>query len=254
MTLADMSIVCSNQINTKMSISVVMPTLNEEESISKIINKIRFEFKKSRINDFNIFIVDGGSSDNTIKIAKNKKIKIINSERGYGIQYQNAFKKIKSDYIITMDCDNTYSIKDGLKLLSILKSKKLDFISGDRISNIDKIKNKDIKKTIMPQHLLIANKYLNFWINLIFNIKLKDSQSGMWVFRRNALRKINLKSYGMPLSEEIKIEAFRKTNFLEIPISYNERIGKKKLRSIIDGHHNFFYLFYKKLIILFEKT
>jgi glycosyltransferase involved in cell wall biosynthesis len=231
-----------------MFLSILMPTLNEEKAIALLIKKIRTSLINNNIKNFEIYIVDGKSNDNTLKIAKENNIKIIESERGYGIQYKTAFKKIKSKYIITMDCDDTYSIDDAIKLLDLLIINKLDFVSGDRLSKIEKIKENSKKNKILPKHLFIANKYLNFWIKLLFNLDFKDSQSGMWVFERNKIKKLDLRSNGMAFSEELKIEASQKLKFKEFSINYKERVGKKKLRTFIDGHINFFFLFYKKII------
>jgi hypothetical protein len=82
---------------------------------------------------------------------------------------------------------------------------------------------------------------------LLFRIKLKDSQSGMWVFRKDILPKLEVTSDGMSMSEELKIEAFRKTKAKEFPIKYSPRIGEVKLNSWGDGTRNLRFLFSKKL-------
>ena len=76
-----------------------------------------------------------------------------------------------------------------------------------------------------------------------------DSQSGMWVFKKNILPNLKLSSDGMALSEEIKIEAFSNKNIktLEIPIYYGERVGTSKLNIWRDGILNLLFLFKKRL-------
>ena len=79
-------------------------------------------------------------------------------------------------------------------------------------------------------------------------MKIKDSQSGMWVFKREVLDKINLTSDGMPLSEEIKIEVFKNKEIkaIEIPVEYRIRIGDIKLDTWGDGWGNWKFLFRKR--------
>ena len=83
--------------------------------------------------------------------------------------------------------------------------------------------------------------------NLLFRMHIKDSQSGMWIFRREILHKIELTSDGMPLSEEIKIEAWWKDlKAKEVPIVYRMRKGVAKLQSWQDGMRNLKFLFKKR--------
>jgi len=94
-----------------------------------------------------------------------------------------------------------------------------------------------------------GNSVLNLTTRLLFRIDLVDSQSGMWVFRRSILNNLALRSNGMPLSEELKLEAchFAKCRWREMPIEYKVRIGKIKLRAWQDGLQNLFYLLRKRI-------
>jgi hypothetical protein len=87
-----------------------------------------------------------------------------------------------------------------------------------------------------------GNRILTIIANLLFSFNLKDSQSGMWVFRKAILEKISLTSNGMSLSQEIKIKAFSNFRAREVDSSYRKRIGKVKLRIFIDGLDNLFHL------------
>ncbi len=68
----------------------------------------------------------------------------------------------------------------------------------------------------------------------------------MWVFRRSILDRLVLSDDGMPMSEEIKIEAFRKVKSAEVPIAYRKRVGEVKLSSWKDGWKNMKFLFKKR--------
>jgi hypothetical protein len=99
----------------------------------------------------------------------------------------------------------------------------------------------------MSQVHLLGNKLLTYFTRVLFRVSLKDSQSGMWVFRKNILDKVVLSSEGMSFSEEIKIVAFSLFKSTEFPIPYRKRIGKQKLRTVIDGLKNLAYLFNLRL-------
>ena len=91
--------------------------------------------------------------------------------------------------------------------------------------------------------------------SLLFFRRIRDSQSGMWIFYRDALEKMNLISDGMAFSEEIKLEAILNPDigFMECPIRYSNRAGEIKLRPWRDGWHNLMFLFRKRAASLFSR-
>ncbi len=93
----------------------------------------------------------------------------------------------------------------------------------------------------------IGNAILNAAFHLLFRAPIRDSQSGMWAFRRAALSQMRLVHEGMAFSEEIKIEALRVgLRFLEIPVDYRVRVGDRKIRSMSDAMKNFVWLVRKR--------
>ena len=95
----------------------------------------------------------------------------------------------------------------------------------------------------------IGNRILSIVMSVLFLRWIHDSQSGMWVFRRDALAKMKLTSQGMAFSEEIKIEAIKNRNigFREIFVNYSQRVGEKKLMPWRDGFNNLVFLFRKRI-------
>jgi len=79
-------------------------------------------------------------------------------------------------------------------------------------------------------------------VRLLFSVRVVDSQSGMWVIRRSALKKILPKSDGMAFSQEIKIRAFKSCKCLEVPIQYRKRVGNPKIVTTLDGFRNLLHL------------
>lgn len=222
-----------------MQITILMPSLNEEASIQKTIESIPLEQLSSRGHCGEILLVDGGSTDRTVDIARHMGVKVMQSPRGYGRQYRFGFENAAGDIIVTGDSDNSYPMHEIPDLVSILLEEKLDFISTNRFSRMTPGSMR------MVNHA--GNRMLTMATNILFSLNLKDSQSGMWIFRREILKKITLKSNGMPLSQEIKIEAHRKLKAREVDSSYQVRIGTPKLRVIRDGWENLSHLLKKRI-------
>ena len=120
-----------------------------------------------------------------------------------------------------------------------LEKNSVDFITINRMDQMD--------SGAMPFSNKIGNVVLTFFTNLLFGLRLKDSQSGMWILRRTVLEKLNLKAHGFPFCQELKIEAFRKVRSIELSGSYKKRLGKSKLRKSRDGIGNLCSLCKKRL-------
>jgi hypothetical protein len=94
-----------------------------------------------------------------------------------------------------------------------------------------------------------GNLVLSVAMSILYFRWVRDSQSGMWVFRRSILKDMQLESDSMAFSEEIKIEALKnpRVRFGEISIMYTSRIGEIKLNPWRDGVHNLLFLVKKRL-------
>ncbi len=222
-------------------ISVIIPALNEEEGIERVIRAIpRDELEEMGVN-VQVLVVDGNSQDRTRELATKAGAEVIIEPRlGYGRAYKTGFTHATGDIFATADADLTYPVEDMPKFVRILLNEKLDFITTNRFAYMD--------KGAMPLRNRIGNSLLNLATRLLFRLKLNDSQSGMWIFKRDILDKLVLRSDKMSFSEELKIEAlhFAKCRWREIPIQYRARLGKVKLRAWKDGLENLLYLLKKR--------
>jgi hypothetical protein len=187
-------------------------------------------------------IVDGLSKDRTREIAASKGARIVEEPRkGYGRAYKTGFKEAKGDIIVTMDGDTTYPAELVPELVETLERERLDFISCDRIKKAE-------KGAFNTTHAF-GNWVLKVTMNLLFGTGLNDSQTGMWVFRKEILKQLTITSDGMPMSEEIKIEVFGKNKKIrakEISVPYRVRRGEKALNTWKDGIKNERFLFKKR--------
>lgn len=211
-----------------MKITIVIPTLNEEQSIGAVIDAIPI--------DAQVLVIDSSSTDRTAEIARSKGALVVNEPKlGYGRAYKTGFEHASGDIIVTLDGDQTYPADKIPELIETLDSENLDFITCDRLTTLN--------KEVMSLKHRLGNFILTWTANVLFGVKIKDSQSGMWVFRRAILENLNLISDGMAFSEELKIEAYKKGfRFKEVAIDYRVRAGEVKLSSWKDGIKNLLFL------------
>lgn len=215
-------------------ISLVIPCYNEEEGLPHVLAEVPASVDE-------VIVVDNNSTDRTSEIANDSGVTVIREIRkGYGRAYKTGFDIMKGDIIVTMDGDGTYPADEIDRLVGILLDEELDFISACRFPLSD--------GKVMDPVSKFGNGVLTFLTRLLFGNGLKDSQSGMWVFKHNILETVNPRSDGMPFSEEIKIKAIRRgLKFREIHIPYRARFGEKKIKKFRDGIRNVVYLLRMRL-------
>lgn len=214
-------------------ISVVIPCYNEEKGIAKVLASM-----PDLVDE--ILVVDNNSSDRTAEVARQHGARVVTETRqGYGAAYKRGLAEASGDLIVTMDGDATYPTHAIGYLLEILFLDSLDFISAARIPI-------HFAKNLNMVQRYVGNIFLTLVVGILFWIRLRDSQSGMWVFRRSILDKVAVRSDGMPFSEEFKIKSFRHPHIAarEVPIQfkYVERIGPSKLNLWGDGFKNLLFL------------
>ena len=189
--------------------------------------------------------MDGDSTDQTKKIAEQKGATVIVEKRkGYGRAYKTGMPKAKGDIIVTGDADATYPFDHIHTYIQQLIDENLDFMSTDRFAKLH-------HGSMSVKHYF-GNAVLAWTLRILFLINLRDSQSGMWIFKKQALEKIqSLKKFndGMPFSEEIKIEMFtnKYIKSKEIPSMLRARAGQVKIESFCDGWKNLKFLFKKRI-------
>lgn len=215
-------------------VSLVMPCYNEERGLREVFRDL-----PACVDE--VIVADNNSTDGTVEIARQLGAIVVHEpKQGYGAAYKAGLRRATGDIIVTMDGDGTYPRNFIPILLDVLIDEGFDFITCDRTGHKDKPSNR---------LRVFGNDVLNFFILLLFWFRVRDSQSGMWVFRRAILQHLHLTSDTMAFSEEIKLEAMTKKKLIratELPIYYKERHGVSKLRIWRDGFYNLFFLFRKR--------
>jgi len=207
-------------------ISVVIPCHNEEEGVRATVEQM------PAIVD-EVVVVDNASTDRTAEVARSLGARVIyEGRKGYGRAYRTGFENARGDIIVTMDGDGTYPPNSIPLLLHVLLEEKIDFMTARRWRS----KNDKSKSPLR----LLGNAILSTATMVLFQRFLIDSQSGMWIFRRDILQRIQPQSDGMALSQELKILAFTHPEIrcLEMPIYYGDRVGESKLNLWKDGFGN----------------
>jgi len=210
-----------------MKVCALLPTLNEEGAIKKIIDNI----PNPLVN--NIVVVDGNSYDNTVDIAKKCQKKACNIEimtqygKGKGMAFQTFLDKFdleKYDVYVMLDADCTYNPKEIKNMILPILKKEADVVMGNRFFD------KNIRE-IMPFSTYIGNRILTFFAMIFCFKNPKDVCTGYWSFSKDFLKKIKIEAKNFDLEMNLFTQAVKhKFRIKIIPISYKKRVGMNKLR------------------------
>jgi len=216
------------------SITVIIPCLNEEQGVEKVLRAMP---------DFvdEVIVVDNASTDGTSTVAAALGAKVIREDvRGYGRSYKRGFAGATGDLIVTLDGDHSYPVDALSYLIEAFLHLEVDFLNASRFPVRD--------SHAMSFKHKVGNLVQSVLMSVLFFRWVRDSQSGMWVFRRSILKEMKLESDGMAFSEEIKIEALLhpRVRFGEISILYSSRLGETKLNPWRDGIQNLVFLAKKR--------
>lgn len=222
----------------KLELTILMPCLNEEETLEKCIKKAKKFLKRSNING-EILIADNGSTDNSIEIAKRNKARVINVKtKGYGSALIAGTKEAYGKYVIMGDSDDSY---DFLNLDPFVKKLRdgYDLVMGNRFLG-------GIEDGAMPfSHRYIGNPFLSFLGRLFYKSKIGDFHCGLRGYNREKLLNLNLKCQGMEYASEMVVKAeLKKFKITEVPTTLKKdgRSRKPHLNTIRDGFRHLKFL------------
>lgn len=221
-------------MHRNLSISVVIPCYNEQDGVREVIGRM----PPGVVDE--IVVVDNNCTDRTAEVARSLGAVVVAEKvPGYGAAYKAGLRAATRDVVVTMDGDGTYPPEEIPRLVEELVERHWDFLSASRFPLAD--------RTAMELSNRLGNWVLTVAAAILFFKPIRDSQSGMWVFRRSALERMRLTSDGMPFSEEIKLEALmRGLRFGEGHIPYGARVGEVKLQKWRDGWLNLVFLVRKR--------
>lgn len=211
------------------NLSIIIPAFNEEESIGPTIDGVRNAMERSSV-DFEVIVVDDGSKDKTLDVARSKGARVLRNDqnKGYGASLKAGIQKARFDLIAIIDADGTYPPSTLPHLLAEMTNEGFDYdmVVGSRTGAHVKI----------PILRKPAKWFLTKLANYLTGSKIPDLNSGLRVIKRGLIERfVDLLPDGFSLTTTITIAAL--TNGYQvkyIPINYYKRTGQSSIRPLQD--------------------
>jgi len=219
----------------EVTLTVVIPCLNEEENITEVVTRARTVLEREGI-DGEVVVADNRSEDRSAELATAAGARVVHEpRRGYGSAYMAGFAAARGRYIVMADADLTYDFDDIPRFLEQLEAGG-ELVMGDRMDNI--------QPGAMPwMHRYIGNPALSGILNLFFKTGIRDAHCGMRALRRDVLPRLDLRTPGMEFASEMVIRASKEDlDIRELPIHYHPRGGESKLSTFRDGWRHLRFL------------
>ena len=217
-------------------VSIVMPCLNEAETVAICVTKARAWLQSTGTNG-EVLVVDNGSTDGSAALATAAGAQVVHERRrGYGNAYLRGFAEARGEIIVMGDADDTYDFSRLDELLKPLGD-GFDMVLGNRFTG-------GITAGAMPwAHRYIGSPIINLIIRRFIGLRVGDSQSGFRAFTRDAYERMKLRSGGMELASEMIVNAAREgLQVTEVPAPYSVRLGESKLNTVRDGWRHLRFL------------
>lgn len=224
-----------------MKISVIIPVFNEEKFVLQTLEEVNKQKKKFNLE---IIIIDDCSTDNTLRIIENNSNlfdKFIKNKKNYGKGRSLilGFKEATGDFVLLQDCDLEYDPEEYTKLMEPFFKYNADVVLGSRF------KGSGPKRIIyFTNH--VANKFLNFLVNILLNKNFSDIETGYKVIKKKKLDIINLEQDRFGIEIELIMKLSRiDSKIYEVGINYNGRTyNEGKKIKFIDGVVAVWLIFY----------
>jgi glycosyltransferase involved in cell wall biosynthesis len=221
------------EMQTPITLSVVIPALNEERGIASIIRRVQAieaSLPAVGVDVLEIIVVDDGSSDRTPEIVAGfPSVRLVRHEtnRGYGAAIKTGFSEARGYLLAFLDADGTYPPELFSALCRAALQEGADLVVGSRRSGSD---------SHMPMVRRLGNVIWSNLVSLLGNRRVDDPASGMRVMRRSALRRLYPLPDGLNFTPVMSTRAIHEgLSLVEVPIPYDERLGRSKLSVVRDG-------------------
>lgn len=201
----------------KISLSVFFPCYNEEKNVEKLVRDAQ-RFLPSIVADYEIIVIDDGSTDMTATITKklsekDPHVRLIRHEtnRGYGAALRTGFENSLKDYIFFTDGDNQFDIKELTNLLSYIHN--FHIVVGYRIKRQDNF-------------MRLVNAWsFKILIEILFGLKIKDLNCAFKIFKREVIENVKMESTGALINAELLISAMKRGyKMREVGVSHYPRL------------------------------
>ena len=212
-------------------VSVVIPCLNEANSVAFCVDKAVKAFRASGLSG-EVIVADNGSTDGSIQIAEERGARVVHvTERGSGSALRAGIAAARGPLIVMGDADDSYDFTDVPRFVEKLRE-GYELVMGNRFRG-------GIKPGAMPRaHKYVGNPGLTALLNTLFHARIGDSYCGMRGFTRALYDRLDVRSTGMEFALEMIIKAAQiGARIAEIPIVLwpDKRGRPPHLRSFRDG-------------------
>ncbi len=225
-----------------MELTILMPCLNEEETIGICIKKAQRFLTENKI-DGEVIIADNGSEDNSLSIIKKTGVRLQKvKKKGYGNALREGTKVAKGKYVIMGDADDSYNFLEILPILTKLRE-GYDIVIGNRYLG------KMEKHAMKLSHKYIGTPIISYIGKKKFGVQVNDFNCGLRGYNNEAIMALNCEAEGMEYASEMLIKASQnKLKICEVPINFYQDGRKKKphLKTIRDGIRHFHILLRNK--------
>jgi glycosyltransferase involved in cell wall biosynthesis len=239
----------SNEQIPTLELSIIMPCLNEAETLATCIGKARDYLERHKIAG-EVLIADNGSSDGSQEIATNSGARVVPiPERGYGSALRGGIAAAKGQYIIMGDADDSYDFTNLSPFLEKLRQ-GYDLVMGNRFQG-------GIKPGAMPVlHKHLGNPVLTWLGRLFFGSPCGDFHCGLRGFSKQAIKQLNLRTTGMEFASEMVVKAsLYGLKITEVPttLSPDGRSRPPHLKTWRDGwrHLRFLLMYSPRWLFLY---
>jgi glycosyltransferase involved in cell wall biosynthesis len=223
----EVSVSTNVSVETAPSVTVVIPCLNEAETIGESVRRARAALGRLD-RPCEVLVVDNGSDDGSAELAAAAGARVIHEpRRGYGSAYLAGFAAAETDYLVMVDADLTYDFEEIPRFVSELDA-GYELVIGNRLEGV--------QPGAMGVLSRIGNPILSGLLNLLYRTPVKDAHCGLRALRRDVLSTLALNATGMEFASEMVIRAARSNLQLrELPIELHVRGGESKLSPFRDG-------------------
>ena len=211
----------------KSRVSVVIPCLDEAETIAECVAQARAVLDEAGLAG-EVIVVDNGSTDGSGELARGAGALVVEElRRGYGSAYLAGLAVAQGDYIVMLDADLTYDFREIPRFVQTLDN-GAQLVVGNRMGSI--------APGAMSLLSRLGNPLLSGFLNVLHRTNIRDVHCGMRALRRDVLPALNLRTVGMEFASEMVIRATReRLDVREIPIELHPRVGSSKLSPFRDG-------------------
>ncbi|MGH3392438.1 MAG: glycosyltransferase family 2 protein [Actinomadura sp.] len=231
-----------------MELSVVMPCLNEAETVETCVRKT-VGFLKEQGIDGEVIIADNGSTDGSQQLARSAGARVVPvTEKGYGNALMGGIRAARGRYVAMGDADDSYDFTTLMPFLAELRD-GADLVMGNRFKG-------GIAPGAMPAlHRYLGNPVLSFVGRLFFGSKIGDFHCGLRAFRKDSIMRLGLQTGGMEFASELVVKAtLAKYDIREVPttLSPDGRTRAPHLNTWRDGwrHLRFLMLYSPRWLFL----